>query len=65
MYKDILPNIERVAVWPIISLLIFFTFFIVLLWVVFTTDKKFINEMSEKPLHDGTEKSNDVELLNL
>lgn len=65
MYKDILPHIERVAVWPIISLLIFFTFFIVLLWYVFTADKNFIHEMSKKPLHDGSEKSNDAEPLNL
>jgi cbb3-type cytochrome oxidase subunit 3 len=64
MYKNILPNIDRVAIWPTISFLIFFTFFIVLLWWVFTADKKFISEMSKKPLQDGSENSNDVETLN-
>jgi cytochrome c oxidase cbb3-type subunit IV len=64
MYKDILRNIDNVAIWPLISFVIFFTFFILLLWYVFTADKNFINEMSQKPLQDGSENSNDVEPLN-
>jgi cbb3-type cytochrome oxidase subunit 3 len=64
MYKEILPTISNVAIWPVISFVIFFTFFLVLLWWVFTTDKKFINEMSNKPLHDGTKNSSDVEPIN-
>jgi cytochrome c oxidase cbb3-type subunit 4 len=65
MYKDILQNIDHVAIWPVISFVIFFTFFILLLWYVFTADKNFIKEMSQKPLQDGSENSNDVEPLNL
>lgn len=65
MYKNILQDIDHVAIWPIISFIIFFTFFIVLLWWVFTADKDFINEMSRKPLQDGTTDSHDVEPLNL
>jgi cbb3-type cytochrome oxidase subunit 3 len=65
MYKDILRDIDHVAIWPVISFVIFFTFFILLLWYVFTADKKFINEMSQKPLQDGSNNSNDVEPLNL
>ena len=64
MYQEILRNIDNVAIWPVISFVIFFTFFILLLWYVFTADKNFINEMSQKPLHDGSENSNDVEPLN-
>jgi cytochrome c oxidase cbb3-type subunit IV len=64
MYKEILRNIDNVAIWPMISFVIFFTFFILLLWYVFTADKNFINEMSRKPLQDGTNNSNDVEPLN-
>jgi hypothetical protein len=64
MYKNILQGIDHVAIWPIISFVIFFTFFLVLLWWVFTADKNFIHEMSEKPLHDGSEPSNDVEPIN-
>jgi cytochrome c oxidase cbb3-type subunit IV len=65
MYKDILQNIDHVAIWPVISFVIFFTFFILLLWYVFTADKNFIKEMSQKPLQDGSKNSNDVEPLNL
>jgi cytochrome c oxidase cbb3-type subunit 4 len=61
MYKNILPNIDHVA----ISFIIFFVFFIVLLWWVFTADKTFIDEMSQKPLQDGSELNHDAEPLNL
>lgn len=63
MYKNILQNIDQVAIWPVVSFVIFFTFFLLLLWWVFTADKKFIHEMSEKPLHDGSEISTDVKPL--
>lgn len=54
MYKNILQNIDNVAIWPVISFVIFFIFFICLLWYVFTTDKKFISEMEKMPLEDST-----------
>jgi cbb3-type cytochrome oxidase subunit 3 len=50
MYKNVLQNIEHIAIWPMISFIIFFLFFIGLLWWAFTANKKFINEMSEMPL---------------
>jgi hypothetical protein len=65
MYKEILQDIDHIAVWPVISFIIFFTFFLVLLWWVFTADRDFINEMSRKPLQDGSENSHDVEPINL
>lgn len=52
MYKEILQSIDNVAIWPVISFVIFFLFFGVLLWWVFTADKKFIDEMKSKPLSD-------------
>jgi beta-lactam-binding protein with PASTA domain len=64
MYKNILQSIDHIAIWPVISFVIFFTFFLVLLWWVFTADKNFIKEMSEKPLQDGAETSTDVEPIN-
>ena len=63
MYKNILEGMDHIAIWPVISFVIFFVFFIVLLIWVFTADKKFMNEMSEKPLHDGTELNSDAESL--
>ena len=52
MYKEVLRSIDHVAIWPIISLVIFFAFFVGMVWRVYTTDKKLVNEISELPLHD-------------
>ncbi|MBL7860920.1 MAG: cbb3-type cytochrome c oxidase subunit 3 [Cyclobacteriaceae bacterium] len=64
MYKNVLQGIDQVAIWPVISFLIFFIFFLVLLWWVFTADKTFIQEMSKKPLQDGSEHNQEAEPLN-
>ena len=53
MYKEILQSIDNVAIWPVISFVIFFLFFIMLLWWTFTANKKFLNEMAQKPLEDS------------
>ncbi len=55
MYKDILSDIENIAVWPVISFVIFFLFFLILVWWVMTADKSFISKMSNKPFEDGIE----------
>ena len=55
MYKNILQNIENIQVWPLISFVIFFLFFIGLLWWVITVDKKYVDEMGQLPLNDGAE----------
>jgi len=52
MYKNVLQNIDNIAVWPVISFVIFFLFFICLLWWVFTTDKKFIDKMKNLPIEE-------------
>jgi len=54
MYKEILQNIDNIQVWPVISFVIFFLFFLFLLWWALTVDRKFIRQMSELPLEDGT-----------
>ncbi|MCU0357540.1 MAG: cbb3-type cytochrome c oxidase subunit 3 [Cyclobacteriaceae bacterium] len=53
MYKNVLQSIDNVAIWPVISLTIFFLFFIVMLWWVFKADKNFIREMKNMPLNDS------------
>ena len=58
MYKNILQSIDNVQIWPIISLSIFFIFFLVLLWWVFTADKSFIKKMKNLPLNDQNDDSN-------
>ncbi len=55
MYQDILRSITNVAIWPIVSFCIFFSFFLCLLWWTFTVDKKYIHYMKDMPLEDGTE----------
>lgn len=53
MYKDVLQHIENVSIWPVISLIIFFLFFLILLWYVFTEKRSFIRYMKQLPLDDS------------
>ena len=62
MYKNILQSIDHVAIWPVISFVIFFLFFIILLWYVFTVDKGFITHMKDLPIHDGSESNENADL---
>lgn len=48
--KGYMESIEGVAIYPTISLLIFFIFFLALGWWVFTASKAYIDEVSELPL---------------
>lgn len=50
MFKYYFEQIHNVEVWPIISLSIFFIFFLGLLIWVFKTDKNYILKMSNLPL---------------
>ncbi|SDS32881.1 Cbb3-type cytochrome oxidase component FixQ [Gillisia sp. Hel1_33_143] len=52
--KGNLENIDGVEIYPIISLLIFFIFFTVLIWWVLTTSKAHITAVSNIPLEDDT-----------
>lgn len=52
MYKNILQSIDNIAIWPIISFVIFFLFFLILLWWTFTVNKKFIERMSNMPIDE-------------
>ena len=53
MYKNVLQSIDNIAIWPVISFVIFFLFFICLLWWVFSTDRKFIQTMKNMPLENN------------
>jgi cbb3-type cytochrome oxidase subunit 3 len=54
MFKHYFEGAENITIGPIISLIIFFVFFIVLLYWVFKVDKKFIKKMKDMPLSDCT-----------
>jgi len=51
--KNYMESIEGVATYPMISLLIFFVFFSLLFWWVFTASEEHIKEVSELPLEDN------------
>lgn len=57
--KGNLENIDGVAIYPMISLMIFFLFFVVLLWWVFTAKKQHIDEVSHIPLEDDSMNTNE------
>lgn len=54
MYKNVLQGIDNIEIWPVISFLIFFIFFLCLLWWVFTADKKLIEKMKMLPMDDSS-----------
>jgi hypothetical protein len=55
MYKQILESIQNVDIWPVISLVIFFIFFVGILIKVALIDKKFVKKVEDMPLDDGTD----------
>jgi cbb3-type cytochrome oxidase subunit 3 len=63
MYKEILQSIEGVEIYPIISLIVFVVFFIVVTIRLFRMDKNYIDEMKQLPLNkDDNNKLNSGEL---
>lgn len=48
--KEHMESITGIEIYPIISLLIFFTFFVVLFWWVFTAKKEYLETVSNIPL---------------
>ena len=48
--KNHMESITGIEIYPMISLLIFFTFFVVLFWWVFTAKKDYIKTVSNIPL---------------
>lgn len=63
MYKEILQSIEGVEIYPIISLIVFVIFFIVVTVWLIRMDKNYINEMKQLPLsNEDSYKLNSGEL---
>jgi hypothetical protein len=48
--KNHMESIAGIEIYPLISLLIFFSFFVVLFWWVFTSKSEYINRVSQIPL---------------
>jgi amino acid permease len=52
MYKEILQSIDGIEIYPIISFVIFFAFFLGLLAYVVVVKKEYIQSMKEMPLQN-------------
>jgi len=61
MKGEILSSIENIEIYPIVSLTIFFLFFIGMFWWVVSVDKSYVDHMKEMPLKDGPQKENSYE----
>lgn len=53
MYKEVARNIPDVSIYPVISFLIFFLFFLGLLIWVFRADKNFIQKIKNIPIDNN------------
>ena len=56
--KNYMETISGIEIYPFISLLIFFTFFVILFWWVFTAKRDYINVVSNLPLENNNQ--NDI-----
>ena len=48
--KNHMESIAGIEIYPLISLVIFFTFFVILFWWVFSAKKEYITSVSQLPL---------------
>lgn len=62
-FRNYLETIAGVGIYPLISLLIFFTFFVGLLFYVWGLDKRKLDKMRSIPLNDGVAKKTILSLL--
>jgi len=58
--KTHMESIDGIATYPMISLLIFFVFFTLLFWWVFTASKAYIKEVSELPLEKDNQPKEEI-----
>jgi cbb3-type cytochrome oxidase subunit 3 len=53
MYKQVLQSIAGIEIYPVIALIMFFLFFLLILGWIFTLNKKYISRMENIPLDDN------------
>lgn len=52
MFKNIFSHINGIEIYPILTLIFFFTFFLAVLVMALRLDKKFVNYMGNLPLEN-------------
>lgn len=52
MYKEVLRSIDDISIYPVISLMVFIIFFIVMLIGVYKTNKTVVDAMAVMPIND-------------
>ena len=57
--KHTMENIDGVEIYPILSFIIFFVFFVLANIYIFRKDKKTIDEISRIPLHNLNDADNE------
>ena len=66
MYKDVLRSIQDIGIFPVISFVFFFAFFILMVIWVMMYKKEEVNELSSLPFESSTSpkdpKSNEIDL---
>lgn len=62
-FRNYLETISGVSIFPLISLVIFFVFFVVLIWYVVRMDRSKVEAVSKMPLDDGILRKGALALL--
>jgi cytochrome c oxidase cbb3-type subunit 4 len=63
--RDIAASMNGIGIYPVISLLLFFAFFIVLLYYVKKMDKAKVDELSRIPLEEDDPSGGNISINNL
>ena len=64
MISEPLSSIQGVSIYPIVSLILFFTVFVFTIFKVMKLDKKYIHRMENLPLDSNFENDNNPEIEN-
>ena len=53
MYRNVLEHINGIEIYPLVSLIVFFIFFVLILIWVLKSDKKHLEKMANLPLENS------------
>jgi len=62
MISSYLSSLEGVSIYPIISLVLFFSFFVFMIFRVIKMDKSYLTKMGNVPLENTTKNENNSEI---